>query len=644
MKSNLLLFFFAFLCSNLIYSQSTITSTATGGNWGDTLTWVGHQIPTEEDNVIISGPVYLYNLSNGAKCNNLTINNELTGSYLLDIHGTLENNGLIKFYADNLYFFISIYGDLINNGDWEVHNSTVVNFKSEDSTNPQSHNISCPNGEYISANRIVVYNENKIITTSDLYLKNTQILYDREDFEYLDFKLLDYSSATFSNCDLQDINFDGVEVVLNLNENTLLEHSIVANSITTYTNKAEIYGVEFTSDSPVINNDSLRIWGSIYNPTTVYQDFENYGVVTQLSNFFLKQDLISKNQFLGLVYLSGDSTQKVWLDDIFEGTLIGSGIIEETAIFSNAYLSGNFTIPENAVIEFTNNTVVGDTLNGSPYASYITSDTTVTFERAILNNLILKGTTNFNYSNDNELNGVVKNVGKIMGPFTSNGLLINEGDILPYTVYINGDFVNYGTMTEDETYWTSFNFTGTTTQHIDLRNNSLLPHYNIRFHPDMEGTNYTWYKDDIVQGYERELYFDSLLIDDAGTYYCIVDEQRSRDIIVGSDIVSDVEEECIEAKINTPSGFILEQNYPNPFNPNTTINYKIPAKNKVFTSPTTLIVYDLLGKKIQTLVNEQQSPGNYSVTFTASSLPSGVYFYRLQSGEYSATKKLMLIK
>lgn len=88
-----------------------------------------------------------------------------------------------------------------------------------------------------------------------------------------------------------------------------------------------------------------------------------------------------------------------------------------------------------------------------------------------------------------------------------------------------------------------------------------------------------------------------------------------------------------------PKSFALEQNYPNPFNPTTVISYQLSAVSNV-----TLDVYDILGREVATLVNEKQSAGNYSVTFDGSRLASGVYFYRLVAGNYTSTKKLVLVK
>ncbi len=88
-----------------------------------------------------------------------------------------------------------------------------------------------------------------------------------------------------------------------------------------------------------------------------------------------------------------------------------------------------------------------------------------------------------------------------------------------------------------------------------------------------------------------------------------------------------------------PSEYGLSQNFPNPFNPVTTIRYQIPKISHV-----KLTVYDVLGNRVAELVNEEKSSGEYSVSFNASSLASGVYFYRLEAGNYVNSKKLILLK
>ncbi|MCB0731991.1 MAG: T9SS type A sorting domain-containing protein [Ignavibacteriae bacterium] len=97
-----------------------------------------------------------------------------------------------------------------------------------------------------------------------------------------------------------------------------------------------------------------------------------------------------------------------------------------------------------------------------------------------------------------------------------------------------------------------------------------------------------------------------------------------------------------------PVKFELFQNYPNPFNPTTIIKYQIPHPSadgvKSEISNVKLVVYDVLGREIATLVNEKQSPGNYEVEFDGSDLTSGIYFYKISSGSYTEVKKMILLK
>jgi hypothetical protein len=100
-----------------------------------------------------------------------------------------------------------------------------------------------------------------------------------------------------------------------------------------------------------------------------------------------------------------------------------------------------------------------------------------------------------------------------------------------------------------------------------------------------------------------------------------------------------------ENNLSVVKKFILGNNYPNPFNPTTTIYYSIPDidKGKRYTG-VKMIVYDAIGRKIKTLIEEQKLPGTYRVTFNATGLPSGIYYYSLISGAKRITKPMMLIK
>ncbi len=95
----------------------------------------------------------------------------------------------------------------------------------------------------------------------------------------------------------------------------------------------------------------------------------------------------------------------------------------------------------------------------------------------------------------------------------------------------------------------------------------------------------------------------------------------------------------VEEELALPQNFELFNNYPNPFNPTTNIKYNVSKQSHV-----ALRVYDVLGRVVKTLVNDMQSPGQYTVTFNANNLASGIYFYRLEAGDFVKTKKLILMK
>ncbi len=88
-----------------------------------------------------------------------------------------------------------------------------------------------------------------------------------------------------------------------------------------------------------------------------------------------------------------------------------------------------------------------------------------------------------------------------------------------------------------------------------------------------------------------------------------------------------------------PSDFNILQNYPNPFNPVTNIKFDIPKSSNVKIS-----IFDILGKEISVLVNEELNPGTFEINWDASNFPSGVYFYMIETGDYSESKKMILIK
>jgi len=167
--------------------------------------------------------------------------------------------------------------------------------------------------------------------------------------------------------------------------------------------------------------------------------------------------------------------------------------------------------------------------------------------------------------------------------------------------------------------------------------------------------------------YSLALYFvssyeDSLEIDSNGIGYTTIDLERNR--IFAS--VAHFSTLAVMGKtasitgsnndvMNSPADYILYQNFPNPFNPATIIQYSIPAvaalsnveglaQNPAGGQLVTLRVYDVLGRQVATLVNKQQPPGRYNVSWDASDFSSGIYFYKLSAGKYIETKKMLMLK
>ena len=166
-------------------------------------------------------------------------------------------------------------------------------------------------------------------------------------------------------------------------------------------------------------------------------------------------------------------------------------------------------------------------------------------------------------------------------------------------------------------------------------NKSAFSHSGLFFSSD---TGRTWSQ----QSYPLDWNYREIVFTDGehGWLYCY-DLQVERDYVFYTNngglggIVSANE----QVNGSVLKGFHLSHNSPNPFNPITTIKYQIPELSFI-----TLKVYDVLGNEIVTLVNEEKPVGNYKVEFDATALPSGIYFYRLQTGSFVETKKMVLMK
>jgi hypothetical protein len=141
------------------------------------------------------------------------------------------------------------------------------------------------------------------------------------------------------------------------------------------------------------------------------------------------------------------------------------------------------------------------------------------------------------------------------------------------------------------------------------------------------GETWTDLNEGLVNRFVKDIVTNSNGYVFAGTYQSVF---RSASTVAGTEN---------EAGGNIPTGYFLAQNFPNPFNPVTTIRYSLPTGSEV-----SLKVFNPLGEEVATLVTGRQDAGPHTVSWDAAGQPSGLYFYRLQAGDFTQTKKLVLLR
>ncbi len=225
----------------------------------------------------------------------------------------------------------------------------------------------------------------------------------------------------------------------------------------------------------------------------------------------------------------------------------------------------------------------------------------------------------------------------------------------PVVLHAYDEFNNHTGPTSDSTW--EENIPGSFYMPTDLSDTSsvraiILPagkEYRYEIHSQGYISNFDLYLDDIKDGSPKtSLVYENVQIEEntiATTNISSVNANISIEVDLDGNGTTDetihptTVTSAKRVPIKIPTDYKLYQNYPNPFNPSTRISYSIPKASFV-----TLKVFDTLGKEITTLVNEQKSTGYYKIDFDASSLSNGIYFYTLQTGEYSETKRMILLK
>lgn len=222
----------------------------------------------------------------------------------------------------------------------------------------------------------------------------------------------------------------------------------------------------------------------------------------------------------------------------------------------------------------------------------------------------------------------------------------NDGDLDIFVANRDGVNNNFYRNEQSSGNWISL-------KNIGLQSNSSAIGTKVRIKSDING-NPTWQLREVnaQHGYNSQndsrVHFglgnstiiDSMIVEWHSSNLQIfenVEVNRFYKLTEGGelDLVTSVE----KSEIDSPDRFSLHQNYPNPFNPNTKLEYSLPEESFV-----ELKIYDVLGREVAKLVSENKSPGVYQTEWDASNYSSGIYFYRLNTGEYSLLKKMTLVK
>ena len=157
------------------------------------------------------------------------------------------------------------------------------------------------------------------------------------------------------------------------------------------------------------------------------------------------------------------------------------------------------------------------------------------------------------------------------------------------------------------------------------------------YDPEGEPVTFTWKRDGLVLKSGADTFYTTTFIGPYGEPHNVVciaaDPEGLQDSVVFLFTITDIYEQPA-----IPGEFSLMQNYPNPFNPSTSIRYELPMVTSV-----SLRIFNTLGQEIAVVVNERKVAGYYQVTWNAT-VPSGIYFYRLQAGEFVETKKMILLR
>jgi hypothetical protein len=414
---------------------------------------------------------------------------------------------------------------------------------------------------------------------------------------------------------LIDLNNDGVEEILTasefpyinvFNNNLTFMRTLPVRNYLGYTQALmahldENNKIDFVIDQLFNNNFSINFYEYDYLSDSI-------NIITRIDSIMRRQ-IVNGDTLDTLVKINDDSFSR-----FVEGDLDGDGLPE----IASGHLGGELSIFE---------------YNGSKYVQTFYDDmqTYNMYQIAITNDINLNG----------------KNELIVMGNYDGGPIYWLEANGNNSYSVKRKDFIDYGgnisalTMTM---YEQDIDMDGK--DELVFRGGSLI--WILKFNPTENKWDMLLYLNinhdyDAMWGNGHNRSFPGLIVNLA---FNDIDNDGDNDMFVSTDedvtlfFQSNLNVLGIENPPDIlPEYFVLSQNFPNPFNPITTIKYSVPT-----TSNISLVIYDILGREIKTLVNEEKLPGNYTVEFNGANFSSGVYFYVMRADNFIDTKKFILLK
>jgi hypothetical protein len=569
-------------------------------------------------------------------------------AFVLTITGSLTNDGVVQDRSPDDFMDIRLTGDLINNGVYKVYYTKF--------TGTQTQNLTLLTGKTLNSRFIDEIPSSDIFVHSDLIINGS-------------FNL---------NGDTLDMNNHLLEMNGDLSNGTVF-NALIKNGV--FTNITTYNGL--TLSGTVILDEGNTFYGYVSNVDTLKCNSYGGGSRTYTLNIegeIVNWGSIESNSDDGLILnitgnmhnnggwtiaktvLNGSSAQNLFIADgkTCYGDFESTNSVHVLYAQSPLTFEGNFNLG-GASLEMDDNPF---RLQPDKWL-YNGSVKDIDLYDGRISNLKLSGTTVINKTVEVE-NGVTME-GRITiqdtlmstpysggtavytinlkGNITNNGAILNNDEVLK--VYTTGNIINKGTWNPEQNYllFTAGRDTVSTLTYYNTTASSIT----------VNGTNITGAGSaayTIVSGggtavlapndfYEVQIKFAPTGGDSVAQLTINCPEMLSFNSFTligsGSGTVGVKEDDRIENIL--PKEYSLSQNYPNPFNPSTMIKYSLPKQAYV-----TLTMHNTLGQQVATLVNERQNEGYHEAVFSDPNLPSGVYFYRLQAGKFTDTKKLLLVK